>query len=152
MACPALTNICRPMLKSTDSRSLLALAKALLSLKRENNYLELRIFFRDALLKSLKEEVLPKYEEEDKAMEEKDLQLMNFAFQEKNRDRCFLALAENLKVPLWVFEGKVIQSRERGMSFEEDYARIYRWTGATMDFGQITVTGTVSQQSPVCLR
>merc|ERR1712002_1198765 len=140
MACPALTNICRPMLKSTDSRSLLALAKALLSLKRENNYLELRIFFRDALLKSLKEEVLPKYEEEDKAMEEKDLQLMSLAFQEKNRDRCFLALAENLKVPFWVFEGKVIQSRERGMSFEEDYARLYMPSGDPLGLDFLTAS------------
>ena len=106
---PPLTSICRPMMKSADSKSLLALAKALLSLqratqsrhalRRENLYMVLRSSFRTALIKTLGEKTTLSYGEEDDMSEEKDSELMKIALQEENRDRCFLTLAENLKAP-----------------------------------------------------
>ena len=74
------------------------------------------------LLKTLEEKGIVIHEKEDRT-EEMDTELLEIALKEENRDKCFLTLAETLKAPLWVFEGKVIQSRERGMNFEEELAK-----------------------------
>ena len=122
------------MLKSSESKSLLALAKALLSLqraiqarpalRRENLFVALKDSFKSMLLKTLEEKGIVIHEKEDRT-EEMDTELLEIALKEENRDKCFLTLAETLKAPLWVFEGKVIQSREGGMKFEEELAKLY---------------------------
>ena len=65
-----------------------------------------------ALLKTLGEKGIVIYKEQDKS-DEKDIELIEVALKEENRDRCFLTLAETLKAPLWMFKGKVIQSGKR---------------------------------------
>ena len=158
---PPLTSICRPMMKSADSKSLLALAKALLSLqratqsrhalRRENLYVVLRSSFRTALIKTLGEKTTLSYGEEDDMSDEKDSELMKIAFQEENRDRCFLTLAENLKAPLWVFEGRILQSREKGMSFEEEYAKLYMPQGKVSSSLALYFSPTTSEFFRVAL-
>ena len=127
------------MLKSSESKSLLALAKALLSLqrakqaqpalKRENLYFALKDSFKSMILRFLEEKGITILKKEEKTEEELDTELMKIALKEENKDKCFLTIAETLKAPLWVFEGKVIQSKEGGMKFEEDLAKLYQPQG-----------------------
>merc|ERR1712175_35140 len=134
-----LSSICRPMLKSSETKSLLALAKALLSLqrakqaqpalKRENLYFALRDTFKSMILRFLEEKGITILKKEEKTEEEVDMELMKIALKEENKDKCFLTIAETLKAPLWVFEGKVIQSKEGGMKFEEELAKLYQPQG-----------------------
>merc|ERR1712082_363953 len=134
-----LSAICRPMLKSSESKSLLALAKALLSLqrakqaqpalKRENLFFALKDSFKSMILRFLEEKGIAIHEKEEKTEEELDTELMKIAPKEENKDKCFLTIAETLKAPLWVFEGKIIQSTEGGMKFEEELAKLYQPQG-----------------------
>merc|ERR1712082_152109 len=105
-----LSAICRPMLKSSESKSLLALAKALLSLqraiqaqpalKRENLFVALKDSFKSMLLKFLEEKDIVILRKEEKTEEELDTELMKIALKEENKDKCFLTIAETLKAPL----------------------------------------------------
>ena len=102
------------MLKSSESKSLLALAKALLSLqraiqaqpalKRENLLLALKDSFISMILKFLEEKGIAILKKEEKT-EELDTELTKIALKEENKDKCFLTLAQTLKAPLLVFEG-----------------------------------------------
>merc|ERR1711867_221774 len=111
---PSLTNsplssICRPMLKSSKSKSLLALAKALLSLqrakqaqpalKREKLYFALKDTFKSMILKFLEEKGITILKKEEKTEEEVDMELMKIALKEENKDNFFLTIAETLKAP-----------------------------------------------------
>merc|ERR1712237_214072 len=135
-----LSSICRPMLKSPETKSLLALAKALLSLqrakqaqpalKREKLYFALKDTFKSMILKFLEEKGITIQKNEERSEEELDAELMKIALKEENKYKCFLTLAETLKAPLWVFEGKVIQSPDGGMKFEEELAKLYKPQGS----------------------
>ena len=78
--------------------------------------------FRKALLDLTD---LPAYSQEDKKLEQKDLELIqqkdleliHICFQEDIRDKSFFALSEAMKGPIWVFEGRVVQTQEEGLSF-----------------------------------
>merc|ERR1712208_156532 len=156
-----LSSICRPMLKSSESKSLLALAKALLSLqrvkqaqpalKRENLYFALRDSFKLMILKFLEEKGITILKKEEKTEEELDMELMKIALKEENKDKCFLTIAETLKAPLWVFEGKVIQSKEGGMKFEEDLAKLYQPQGKNSSSLAIYYSPTTSDFFRVAL-
>ena len=111
----------------------------------------LRSSFRTALIKTLGEKTTLSYGEEDDMSDEKDSELMKIAFQEENRDRCFLTLAENLKAPLWVFEGRILQSREKGMSFEEEYAKLYMPQGKVSSSLALYFSPTTSEFFRVAL-
>ena len=90
-------------MKSSESKSLLALAKALLSLqqaiqtrpalRRENLFVALKNSFKSVLLKTLEEKGIIIHEKEDRT-EEMDTELIKIALKEENRDKCFLTLAE----------------------------------------------------------
>ena len=105
-----LSAICRPMLKSSESKSLLALAKALLSLqrakqaqpalKRENLFFALKDSFKSMILRFLEEKGITILKKEEKTEEELDTELMKTALKEENKDKCFLTIAETLKAPL----------------------------------------------------
>merc|ERR1712208_113654 len=156
-----LSSICRPMLKSSESKSLLALAKALLSLqrakqsqpalKRENLYIALRDSFKLMFLKFLEEKGITILKKEEKTEEELDMELMKIALKEENKDKCFLTIAETLKAPLWVFEGKVIQSKEGGMKFEEDLAKLYQPQGKNSSSLAVYYSPTTSDLFRVAL-
>ena len=77
------------------------------------------------ILRFLEEKGITILKKEEKTEEELDTELMKIALKEENKDKCFLTIAETLKAPLWVFEGKVIQSKEGGMKFEEELAKLY---------------------------
>merc|ERR1712208_53419 len=106
----SLSSICRPMLKSSESKSLLALAKALLSLqrakqaqpalKRENLYFALRDSFKSMILKFLEEKGITILKKEEKTEEELDMELMKIALKEENKDKCFFNHSRDLKSPL----------------------------------------------------
>ena len=70
---------------------------------------------------------------------------MKIALKEENKDKCFLTLAETLKAPLWVFEGKVIQSPDGGMKFEEELAKLYKPQGSNPCSLAIYYTPTTSE-------
>ena len=87
-----LSAICRPMLKSSESKSLLALAKALLSLqraiqtrpalRRENLFVALKNSFKVVLLKTLEEKGIVIHEKEDRT-EEMDTELIEIALRKR---------------------------------------------------------------------
>ena len=131
----SLSSVCRPMLKSTDSKSLLALAKSLVSLqrtlqgkpalRRDTVYINLMDKFRSALLRTLGEDNIPTYDPKDPLVEDKDRELIRIGFGGDQRDSCFTSLAESLGKPIWVFEGRIIQTQGQGVSFEEEHAKLY---------------------------
>merc|ERR1712115_557932 len=141
--------------------SLLALAKALLSLqqaiqaqpalKRENLFFALKDYFKSMILRFLEEKGITILKKEEKTEEELDTELMKIALKEENSDKCFLTLAETLKAPLWVFEGKFIQSKEGGMKFEEDLAKLYQPQGKNSSSLAIYYSPTTSEFFRVAL-
>ena len=76
---------------------------------------------------------------------------MKIALKEENKDKCFLTIAETLKAPLWVFEGKVIQSKEGGMKFEEDLAKLYQPQGKNSSSLAVYYSPTTSEFFRVAL-
>merc|ERR1712041_1071 len=90
-----LSSICRPMLKSPETKSLLALAKALLSLqlakqaqqalKREKLYFALKDTFKSMILKFLEEKGITIQKNEERSEEELDAELMKIALKEDTK-------------------------------------------------------------------
>merc|ERR1712030_247494 len=92
-----LSSICRPMLKSPETKSLLALAKALLSLqrakqaqpalKREKLYFALKTTFKSMILKFLEEKGITIQKNEEKSEEELDAEITKIALKAENKDK-----------------------------------------------------------------